>query len=105
MLRNMKKLLCKYTQHFKNIIIFAEKFLKVMSDTGTTLKFTENVYDEISQACTDAGIPLQHVCREAGVDRSVLERWKKENPKSIKILNALSKALDKLKHAKSNTHE
>ena len=73
--------------------------------TETTSKFTRNVFDSLSQACTEAGIPLQHVCREAGVDRSVVEKWKKGDPKSVRTIDALTEALEKLKQAKTQTHE
>lgn len=46
--------------------------------------------------CAAAGTNLTEVCRVAGVDRSLPERWKKRLPKSLEVLNALETALNEI---------
>lgn len=58
----------------------------------TTLIFTE-----LEAAAKAAGSNLSEVCRVANVDRSVLERWKAKNPKSLDIVNSLRAAIEKIK--------
>jgi len=55
-----------------------------------------SAYAEIEKRAKHIGVKLSEVCRKAGVDRSILERWKKEDPKSITTLNALNNALDEI---------
>lgn len=45
--------------------------------------------------CVRAGTNLTKVCAEAGVNRQLLTKWEKEEPKSFKILRRLEAALDK----------
>jgi len=59
-------------------------------------------YESIKSRCDEAGIKISAVCRKAGVDRSVLERWKPSDPKSIQNLNAFNDAIDELIKEKEN---
>ena len=53
-------------------------------------------YQEIKNRCESLNVSISLVCREAGVDRSIIERWKSKDPKSIDTLNAINKAFEKL---------
>lgn len=59
-----------------------------------------SAYADIETRAKKIGVNLSEVCRKAGVDRSVLERWKKEDPKSITTFNALNAALDEIESEK-----
>ncbi|MBL4809043.1 MAG: hypothetical protein JKY43_03170 [Phycisphaerales bacterium] len=59
-------------------------------------------YKDIKERADKIGVKLSLVCRKAGVDRSTLERWKLNDPKSIRKLNALNDALDKLEKKSEN---
>lgn len=63
----------------------------------TSQDITQNTYSSLKAECEEAGISLSQLCREADVDRSVIERWKNKDPKSIEILNSLREALERLK--------
>ena len=67
-----------------------------MSDSNKS-----SAYADIEKRAKQIGVKLSEVCRKAGVDRSILERWKKEDPKSITTFNALNAALDEIE-AESN---
>ncbi|MBL4616756.1 MAG: hypothetical protein JKY46_03595 [Robiginitomaculum sp.] len=58
-------------------------------------------YQTIKKRCDDLGVKLSFICREAGVDRSILERWKSEDPKTIKTLNSINDVIEKLEQEKS----
>lgn len=59
----------------------------------------EQLITALKTRCAAAGTNITEICREAGVSRSVIERWKTKPPKSLSILNALEGAL--AKHEKS----
>ena len=58
-------------------------------------------YNHLQKLCTQAGTNLAQICRDANLDRSVLERWKKEEPKTLIILASLLKAIEERKNANS----
>lgn len=68
--------------------------LGVTSDTPT---IPADIYTSLKTQCDALGISLSKLCREADVDRSVIERWRRSEPKSIRTYNALVEALEKLK--------
>lgn len=65
--------------------------------TGNSRPVTGSLYASLKSECDAAGIQLGTVCREAGIDRSIMERWKKKDPKTIQVVNALRDALERLK--------
>lgn len=65
--------------------------------TSSTQKVTGTLYASLKAECEQAGLQLGTVCREAGVDRSLMERWKKKDPKTIEVLNSLREAIERLK--------
>lgn len=71
-----------------------------MTTHKTSFKVTENTFESLKAACEEAGTNLSEVCREAGVDRSTLEHWKREEPKTIVSIRKLLKAIDKKKAGK-----
>ena len=56
-----------------------------------------DTYNSLVIGCAGAGISIARLCREANVDRSVLVRWKREEPKSIKTYLKLKETLERLK--------
>lgn len=65
--------------------------------TVASQSVTGSLYASIKSECDAAGIPLSILCREAGIDRSIIERWKKKDPKTIQIVNSLRDAMERLK--------
>lgn len=63
------------------------------------------IFDQLDTAAKNAGTNLTEVCRLANVDRSVVERWKGKNPKSLDIFNRLIAAIEqqKLNNAETTT--
>lgn len=62
----------------------------------TKLKKMELVYDRIKKRSMDLGMNLSELCVNAGVQRQVLERWRKSNPKSVVLLQKLELTLDSI---------
>lgn len=57
----------------------------------------ENTFNYLKSECEKLGVSLSEVCRRAGVDRSVIERWKKKEPKTVQILRRLEEAITDIK--------
>lgn len=58
-------------------------------------KDLKNAYKIIENACQQAGISILDACNAAGVNRSIPERWKTENPKTLNIFAKLIEAIAK----------
>jgi len=56
----------------------------------------ENVIISLEVRCVKSGINLTQLCEQAGVDRDLIGRWQKEEPKSLQILRKLSEAMAKV---------
>lgn len=56
-----------------------------------------NIVEQLKQECKDAGTNLSEVCRSQGVDRSILERWKLKEPRSLQILNSIRDGIEKIR--------
>jgi predicted transcriptional regulator len=67
--------------------------------TNVASAIPNDIYSSLKSECDSLGISISKLCREADVDRSVLERWRRSDPKSIKTYNALLEALEKLKQS------
>jgi transcriptional regulator with XRE-family HTH domain len=78
----------------------SKNYFKVMENTGN---ITGATYQSLKEQCEEVGISMSRLCREAGVDRGTIERWKHKDPNTIEILNALKDVLDrKRKQLKSH---
>lgn len=55
----------------------------------------DDIVKELQVKCAQAGTNLSEVCRDAGVSRSTIERWKKKPPASITHLRKLEDAIQK----------
>lgn len=57
------------------------------------LDVMENLSTSLEVECAKAGTNFTEVCKEAGVNRSTLQRWKSQEPKTFieirKILTAI----------------
>lgn len=58
-------------------------------------KQDETTFEYLKRRCEAAGTNLTEVCSEAGVDRSIPERWKNKEPKSLEILASLETVIAK----------
>lgn len=54
-------------------------------------------YIALKNKCDELGITISQLCRRADVDRSIPERWKAKDPKTLETLDALNKALQDIK--------
>ena len=52
-----------------------------------------STYQRIAESCAKKGVSINQICRTANVERSTLERWKKREPNTLRILWALEKAI------------
>lgn len=59
-----------------------------------------NIYQSLQDLCTAAGTNITQICRDADVNRSILQSWKNENPKTLQILARLLAAIDAKKGEK-----
>lgn len=77
-------------------------FAKININFMNEVQSTELAYDRIKTKCASLGVSISEVCRMAGVDRSILERWKTQNPKSINTLNAINAAIEEIEKGVQN---
>ena len=73
-----------------------------------TLNFTiwmANIVDQLKQECKAAGTNLSEVCRLKNIDRSILERWKLKEPRSLQILNAIRDGIKQITLQKQGVQE
>jgi DNA-binding transcriptional regulator YiaG len=61
----------------------------------TSFDITKPLVPTLKDACERAGINLSVACREAGVSRSTVERWKTDEPKTVQELRKLLKVINK----------
>ncbi len=66
-----------------------------MANKDKSLNITGDVFQSLQIKCVQAGTNLSDVCKEAGVHRSVVERWKADEPKTIQILRKMHEVLDR----------
>jgi lambda repressor-like predicted transcriptional regulator len=83
--------------------MFASNFTNTMEKSLNTTQSSQGVtdvhgttYDILRNRCKAAGISLTKLCKEAGVNRSVLEDWKRSEPKTLRILQAFEAVLSRI---------
>ena len=54
----------------------------------------ENIAKSLEADCGTVGISLRALCKEAGVDKSIISRWKKNEPLTIQNLRKLQAVID-----------
>jgi hypothetical protein len=59
-------------------------------------------YEEIKNGCDDLGISITSICRDQKINRDLIQRWKNEDPKSIKVYKQLMKAINEKKESLKN---
>lgn len=64
-----------------------------------------NTFFELKKKCAEAGTNLTEVCKIAGVDRSMLSRWRQREPKTLEILRKLELAIDKIRNENIHRRE
>lgn len=64
--------------------------------TPDTDEHVSDTYKSLVVGCKKARISIAKLCRTADVSQSVIQRWKKEEPLSIKIYSKLLKALEEI---------
>lgn len=51
-------------------------------------------YNSLRVRCAELGTDLTKVCRKAGVNRSALDKWSRQEPKTLETLHRINAALD-----------
>ncbi len=64
--------------------------------TNESEEHISDTYKSVVFGCQNAGISIAKLCRTADVSQSVIQRWKREEPLSIKIYRKLMKALEEI---------
>lgn len=49
--------------------------------------------NNIEDRAQRVGITLTHICRDAGIARATPDRWRKNPPKSIKLMDDMERAV------------
>lgn len=55
-----------------------------------------SIISNIQKRCATEGVSVSKVCKAANVDPSTISRYKKNPPKSIKVVEAIENELDKI---------
>lgn len=50
--------------------------------------------DEIEERAREAGINMSVICREAGIGRATPDRWKRQIPKTIKLVAEMERVVE-----------
>lgn len=53
------------------------------------------MYSSLEIACAEAGTNITKVCRAAGIARSTVTRWRKQEPASIRLYRKLLAEIEK----------
>jgi hypothetical protein len=64
-----------------------------------------NIVEQLKQECQAAGTNLSAVCKLKKIDRSILERWKLKEPRSLQILNSIRNGIKEIKMQKQGVQE
>jgi hypothetical protein len=64
-----------------------------------------NIFKELEEKCKAANTTITELCREAGLDRTVIQKWKKKTPKSIEMLKKMEFALEFIKNNNSDKQQ
>ena len=54
----------------------------------------ENIYLSLEEECKKVGTNLTRVCHKAGVCRSTVQRWKHQEPNTVRIYRKLKAMID-----------
>ena len=54
-----------------------------------------NPIEQLETRCAKVGTNISELCREAGIDRNKVQRWKTQLPGAIKELGKLQDLLDR----------
>lgn len=57
------------------------------------LDITENLATSLELECTRAGTNFTEICKDAGVHRSTVQRWKDQEPKTFLEIRKIMQAI------------
>ena len=57
-------------------------------------------YDDIKSQCDEIGISISELCKEARIDRTLMDRWRIKDPSTLVTLGKINKAIETLKGKK-----
>ena len=61
-------------------------------------------YQQLAKECEELGVSINTLCMEARINRDVLTRWQRKEPKTLELYRAFRKAVKRLK-AKKNAYD
>lgn len=57
----------------------------------------KTIYQELLESAQEAGTDLAQICREQNINRTAIQKWKKDDPKSIRTYKKLLAAIAEAK--------
>lgn len=76
-------------------------YIKVFYICSTKFKSMGYYYNQIKAQCDELGISVSELCREAAVDRTLMDRWRKKDPTSLETLKKINDALTDIRNAQA----
>lgn len=71
--------------------------------TEVTSKSMGTTYRRLQERCNKLGIPMSRMFKEANMNRTIVDRWKFKEPKTLEIHGKLIDALDRIENGTSHT--
>jgi transposase-like protein len=70
---------------------------------GEFSKIFQDELDEIERRALKAGTNLTAICRQLGISRSTPDRWRRNDPKTIRIIDQMREFVAKAERKKAAT--
>jgi len=58
--------------------------------------YKENIVKVWKIQCIEKGTSLNAICNKLGIDRELLTRWEKEEPKSLRLAKQIDQAIKQM---------
>lgn len=58
--------------------------------------YKENIVKVWKIQCIEKGTSLNAICNKLGIDRELLTRWEKEEPKSLRLAKQIDQAIKEM---------
>lgn len=58
--------------------------------------YKENIVKVWKIQCIEKGTSLNAICNKLGIDRELLTRWEKEEPKSLRLAKRIDQAIKQM---------
>jgi transposase-like protein len=58
--------------------------------------YKENIVKVWKIKCIEKGTSLNAICKKVGIDREVLTRWERQEPKSLRLAKQIDEAIEQM---------